>query len=104
MSTNLDIYVYISSIYNNNPAAPSYGASSLLVDMILQTLRVSYQDFLDRGLIFTRNLLYQGFMLVKLKLSLRTFYGCQQHLVNSYRVSLSPDMTHIVHHVIVNIT
>ena len=59
---------------------------------------------LDRGLIFTRKLLLQGFLLVKLKLSLRPFYGCQQHLVNSYRVSLSPDMTHIVHHVIVNIS
>jgi hypothetical protein len=32
----------------------------------------SYQDFLDRGLLLTRKLLNQGFLLVKLKSSLRT--------------------------------
>jgi len=35
----------------------------------------SYQDFLDRGLLLTRKLLNQGFLLVKLKSSLRKFYG-----------------------------
>jgi hypothetical protein len=35
----------------------------------------SYQDFLDRGLVLTRKLLNQGFLLVKLKSSLRKFYG-----------------------------
>jgi hypothetical protein len=35
----------------------------------------SHQDFLDRGLLLTRKLLNQGFLLVKLKSSLRTFYG-----------------------------
>jgi hypothetical protein len=32
----------------------------------------SYQDFLDRGLLLTRKLLNQGFLLVKLKSSLIT--------------------------------
>ena len=35
----------------------------------------SYQDFLDRGLLIARKLLSQGFLLVKLKSSLRKFYG-----------------------------
>jgi hypothetical protein len=35
----------------------------------------SYQDFLDKGLLLTRKLLNQGFLLVKLKPSLRKFYG-----------------------------
>ena len=34
----------------------------------------SYQEFLDRGLLLTRKLLNQGFLLVKLKSSLRKFY------------------------------
>ena len=35
----------------------------------------SYQDFLDRGLLLTRKLPNQGFLLVKLKSSLRKCYG-----------------------------
>ena len=35
----------------------------------------SYQEFLDRGLLLTRNLLNRRFLIVKLKSSLRKFYG-----------------------------
>ena len=35
----------------------------------------SYHGFLERGLLLTRKLLNQGFFLVKLKSSLRKFYG-----------------------------
>jgi len=35
----------------------------------------SYQDFLDIGLLLTRKLLNKGFLLVKLKPSLRQYYG-----------------------------
>jgi hypothetical protein len=35
----------------------------------------SYQNFLDRGLLLTRKLLNQGFLLVKLKSLLRKLYG-----------------------------
>jgi hypothetical protein len=42
----------------------------------------SYQDFFDRGLLLTWKLLVQGFLLVKLKSSLRKLY-CRHHdLVN----------------------
>jgi hypothetical protein len=47
----------------------------------------SYQDFLDRGLLLTRGLLNQGFLLVKLKSSLRKFYGRQHDLVDRFCVT-----------------
>ena len=51
----------------------------------------SYQDFLDRGLLLTRKLLNQGFLLVKLKSSLRKFYGRHHDLVNRYGISVTND-------------
>ena len=45
----------------------------------------SYQDVLDRGLLLTRKLLNQGFLLVNVKSSLRTLYGRHHHLVNSFQ-------------------
>jgi len=56
----------------------------------------SYRNFLDRGLLLTRKLLDQGLLLVKLKSSLRKFYG--RHLVNRYGTSMSQmtmDMFHL---------
>ena len=49
----------------------------------------SHYDFLDRGLLLTRKLLNQGFLVVKLKSSLRKFYGRHHDLVNHYWVSVS---------------
>ena len=46
----------------------------------------SYMDFLDRGLLITRKLLNQGFLLVKLKSSLGKFYGCHHDLVERLRL------------------
>jgi hypothetical protein len=53
-------------IYSNIPAGPAYGV------YISQVIRYSiaygsYHDFLDRGLLLTRKLLNQGFLLVKLE-------------------------------------
>ena len=42
----------------------------------------SYHDFPDRGLLLTRKLLNQGFLVVKLMSSLRHFYGRDCDLVN----------------------
>ena len=58
----------------------------------------SYQNLLDRGLLLTRKLLNQGFLLVKLKSSLRKFYKwpricstCRKHFpVLSLIHDLSP--------------
>jgi hypothetical protein len=57
-------------ICSNIPAAPAYGV------YISQMIRYSYQDFLDRGLQLTRKLLNQGFLLAKLKSSLRCLSFC----------------------------
>ena len=75
----------------NIPAAPACGV------YISQLIRYSiacgsYQDFLDRGLLLTRKLLNQWFLLVKLK-----FY-CRRHdLVDRYGLSVSQMTTDMFH-------
>jgi hypothetical protein len=70
-------------ICSNIPAAPAYGV------YIFQLIRYSracgsYQDFLNRELVLTRQLLNQGFFLVMLKSSLRKFYG--RPLIDRYGI------------------
>ena len=58
-------------------------------------------DFLDRGLLLTRKLLNQGFLLVKLNSSLRKIYGHHHDLVERYGISVSQmtmDMFHLPYH------
>ncbi len=83
-------------ICSNIPAAPVYGV------YISQLIRYfwacgSYQDFLDRGLLLTRKLLNQGFLLINLKSSLRKFYGRHHDLVERYGVSVSEMTTDMFH-------
>jgi len=85
-------------ICSNIPAAPAYG---ICISQLNRYSRAccSYQEFLDRGLLLTRKLLYQVFLLVKLKSSLRKFYGCHHDLVNHYGTSVSQmsmDMFHFL--------
>ena len=56
----------------------------------------SYQDFLDRGLLLTGKLLNQGFLFVKLKSSLRKFFG-RHDLVDRYGISVSQITTDMFH-------
>jgi len=78
-------------ICSNIPAAPTY---VVYISQLIRYSRVcgSYQDFLDRGLLLTRKLLNQGFLLIKLKSSLRKFYGHHHDLVDRYGISV-PQMT-----------
>ena len=55
----------------------------------------SYQDFLDRGLLLTRKLLNQEFLLVKS--SLRKFYGHHHDLIGRYGISVSQMTTDMFH-------
>ena len=73
---------------SNIPAAPAYG---VYISQLIRYSRAcgSYQDFLDRGLLQTRKLLSQGFLLVKLKSSLRKCYGRHHDLVDRYGISVS---------------
>jgi hypothetical protein len=50
-----------------------------------------YQDFLDRGLLLIMKLLNQGFLLVKLKSTLRKIYGRHHDLVDRYGISVTND-------------
>jgi hypothetical protein len=86
-------------ISNNIPAAPAYG---VYISQLIGYSRAcgSYQDFLDRGWLLTRKLLNHGFLLVKLKSSLRKFYGHHHDLADRYGISVSQmttctDMFHL---------
>jgi len=70
------------------PAAPAYG---VYISQLIQYSRAcgSYSDFLDRGLFITMKLLDQGFLVVKMRSSLRKSYGRHDYLVNRYVVSMS---------------
>jgi hypothetical protein len=60
-------YLYLLyPLFQLNAAAPAYG---VYISQLIRYFRAcgSYQDFLDRGLLLTRKLLNQGFLLVKLK-------------------------------------
>jgi hypothetical protein len=83
-------------ICSNIPAAPAYG---VYLSQLIRYSRAcgSYQDFLDRGLLLTRKLLNQGFLLVKLKSSFRKFYGRHPDLVDRYGISVSQMTTDMFH-------
>ena len=61
-----------------------------------------YQDFFDRGLLLTRKLLNQGFILVKLKSSLRKFYGRHYDLSRSESGGFSALKSDSTHHFFTN--
>ena len=75
-------------ICSNIPAAPAYGV------YISQLIRYSracddYNDFCVRGKLLTFKLMEQGFLELKLKSSLRKFFGRHHDLVDAYDVSVS---------------
>ena len=81
----------------------SYGRSRMfrltqLKEEIVNTLRKFYMEIdIDRGLLLIRKLLNQGFLLVKLKSSLRKFYGRHHDLVDRYGIlsQMTTDMFHL---------
>jgi hypothetical protein len=81
---------------SNIPAVPAYG---VYISQLIRYYRAygSYQDFLDRGLMLTRKLLNQGFLLVKLKASYRKFYGRHHDLVDRYGIPVSQLTTDMFH-------
>ena len=90
-------YIFFKIIIIIFLKAPAYG---IYISQMIRYSRAcgSYQDFLDRGLLLTRKLLNQGFLLVKLKSSLRKFYGRHYDLVDPYGISVSQmimDMFHL---------
>jgi hypothetical protein len=88
--------VNFSFICSNIPAAPAYG---VYISQMIRYSRAcgSYQNFFVRWLLLTRKLLNQGFLLVKLKSSLRNFYGRRYDLVDRYGISVSQMTTDMFH-------
>jgi hypothetical protein len=86
------MYTKVTFICSNIPATPAYGV--YISQLRYSRACGSYQDFLDRGLLLTRKLLNQGFNLVKLKSSLRKFYGRHHDLVDvmEYLSQMTTDM------------
>ena len=64
---------------SNIPAAPVYG---VYISLLIQYSRAC-------GLLLTRKLINQGYLLVKLKSSFRKFYGRHHDLVDCYVISVS---------------
>jgi hypothetical protein len=98
--TKLRIYewkdINFPFICSNIPAAPAYG---VYISQLIRYSRTygSCQDFIDRGLLLTRKLLNQGFILVKLKSSIQTFYGRHYDFVERYEISVSQMITDMFH-------
>ncbi len=83
-------------ICSNIPVAPEYGVYNS------QLIRYSgacgsYQDSLDRGVLLTRKLLNQAFLLVKLKSSLLKLCGRHHDLVDRYGIYVSQMTTDMFH-------
>jgi hypothetical protein len=76
----------------NIPAAPAYG---VYISQLIRYSRAcgSYQDFIDRGLLLTRKLLNQGFLLVKLKSWLRKLYGRHHDLRDNQNPYIEEEQT-----------
>jgi hypothetical protein len=85
-------------ICSNIPAAPAYGVYTSISQIIWYSRACgSYQDFNNRGLLLTRKLLNQGFLLVKLKSWFRKIYGRHHDLVDHYGISVSQMTTDMFH-------
>ena len=86
--------VNLPFICSNIPAAPAH---EVYISQLIRYSRScdSYQYFLDRELLLTRKLLNQGFLLVKLKSSLRKFYGRHHDLVDYYGISVINDHRYV---------
>jgi hypothetical protein len=91
-----DIIIMLEYLCSNIPAAPAYGSIYLSFDRYSRACG-SYQDFLVRGLLLTKKLLNQGFLVVNLKSSLRKFYGRHHDLVDRYGISVSQMTTDMFH-------
>jgi len=84
--------VNVPFICSNIPAAPAYEV------YIFQLIWYSrdcgyYYDFLDRGLLLTGKLLNQGYLVVKLKSSLRKFYDHHHDFINCDGISVQQRTT-----------
>ena len=74
------------------PAAAAYAVYTSHLSDIPEHV-VFHLDFFNRELLLTRKLLIQGLLVVKLKSSLRKFYGRHHDMCSHYEISVSPMTT-----------
>ena len=86
----------LSIVFSNIPAAPAYG---VYISHIIRYSKACsfYQDVFDRGLLLRMKLLNQGFLLVRLKSSLRKCYGRHHAFADRYGLFLSQITTDMFH-------
>ena len=73
---------------SNIPATPAYG---VYVSQLIRYSRASskYVDFVERGMLLSRKLLRQGYESIKVRSSLKKFYGRHHELMSHYDDVLS---------------
>ena len=84
-------------ICRNIPTAPTYEYICLSWSDIPELEIPIMISLIYRGLLLTRKLLNQRFLVVKLKSSIRKLYGHRHDLVNRYGVSVSQVTTDMFH-------
>ena len=77
---------------SNIPSSPAYG---VFISQLIRYARAcsSYECFILRAARLSSKLLGQGYVMERLKSSLRKFYGRYGDLIKHYEVSLSPNVT-----------
>jgi hypothetical protein len=93
-------YDAIENDYNYAASAAAHACGVYISQLIRYSRSCGpYQNVLDGGLLLTRKLLNQGFLLVKLKSSFRKFYGRHNvnDLVDRYGIYVSQMTTDMFH-------
>ena len=80
---------------SNIPAAPAYG---VYVSQLIHYSRASskYIDFVERGILLSQKLLRQGYESIKLRSSLKKFYGRHHELIGHYDKRVSEIISDIL--------
>ena len=84
-------------ICSNNPAAPAYGVCMSLSWSDIPEFMIPIRISLIEGCCYQGNYCTKGFLFVKLKSSIRKFYGRHHDLVNRYGTSVSQMSTNTFH-------
>ena len=71
---SVDVYANVPYLCSNIPESPDY---SVYISQLIRYARAcsSYGNFIDRGRLLTKKLVDQCYMLEKLKICFRKFYG-----------------------------
>ena len=91
---NLCIVIF-PFLCSNTPAAPAFG---VYVSQFTRysTASSKYVDFVERGILLSQKLLRQGYESIKLRSSLKNFYGRHHELIGHFDKSVSEIISDIL--------